>query len=104
MASVSEVPGFITPVVVVWRPELRESVVTTVGQNEYALSRLRSSHKGSGIEIVDGVPATVVEVLHEPLVFVGVGDEAGNVLDEEGVGADGFCELEGLGPEISFVF
>lgn len=88
----------------VWRPELRESVVTTVGQNEYPSARLRSSHKGSGEEIVDGSPVSIDELLHESLVFVGMGDESGDVLDEEEVCSDRVGEVESKAKEFSLVF
>jgi hypothetical protein len=65
---------------------------------------LRSSHKGSGVEIADGFPSSLVEVLHEPFVVVGVGDDPVDVLDEEEAGVDFVCELEGSAPEVAPVF
>jgi hypothetical protein len=48
IASVREVPGFMTPAVVVCRPAERASVVTAVGQHEDALSSVRSAGVGRG--------------------------------------------------------
>lgn len=46
IASVSDVPGCITPVVVVCRPDARESPSVAVGQNEEPFALMGGSHVG----------------------------------------------------------
>src|SRR4051812_8684638 len=62
IASVSDVPGCMTSVVVVWRAELRESDTATVGQDEDSLATMGATDVGSGKQVPDCIEPEVGQV------------------------------------------